>query len=105
MPLVLMQVNEALLFMLSIRSAMRPPHPRLASSGGNRLPCIGLIKMRKQRRGKGGRALVPLILGDRRDQRSGVRDQRSAAGIKEILHAGEVRVQGEGAARLRREWA
>ena len=72
-----------------------------AAVRGDGLPGRGLIEVRKQRGGQGNGVGVDLRFGGGRDQGAGVGDDGGAAGVEEILHAGEVGIQGEGAAALR----
>ena len=57
--------------------------------------------MREQRPGQRSVSRIPLGLGDRFDQGSGVGHQRATAGVKQILYAGEIGIESEGASGLR----
>ena len=72
-----------------------------AEIGGDGLPRGGLIEVREQRIGQRNGVGVDLRFGGGSDQRAGVGDDGGAAGVEEVLHAGERGIEREGAAGLR----
>ena len=71
--------------------------------GGDGLPRCSLIEVGEERVGKGDGVGLDLGFGGGRDEGADVGDDSGAAGVEEVLNAGEIRIEGEGASGLRRQ--